>query len=53
MQGDAIRTTLLITGAFEKMRIPCAVGGSITSSVHGVMRSTMEVDIVAENICGG
>jgi hypothetical protein len=48
MQGDAIRMTLLVTDVFEKMRIPYAVGGSISSSVHGVMRSTMGVDTVAD-----
>ena len=48
MQGDAIRMTLLVTDVFEKMNIPYAVGGSISSSVHGIMRSTMDVDIVAD-----
>ena len=48
MQGDAIRITLLVTDVFEKMLIPYAVGGSISSSVHGIMRSTMDVDIVAD-----
>jgi hypothetical protein len=48
MHGDAIHVILLVTDAFEKMRIPYAVGGSISSSVHGIMRSTMDVDIVAD-----
>jgi hypothetical protein len=48
MQGDAIRMTLLVTDIFEKMGIPYAVGGSMSSSVHGIMRSTMDVDIVAD-----
>jgi hypothetical protein len=48
MQGDAIHVILLVTDVFEKMRIPYAVGGSISSSVHGIMRSTMDVDIVAD-----
>ena len=48
MQGDAIRMTLLVTDVFEKMGIPYAVGGSMSSSVHGIMRSTMDVDIVAD-----
>jgi hypothetical protein len=48
MQGDAIRMTLLVTDVFEKMCIPYAVGGSMSSSVHGIMRSTMDVDIVAD-----
>jgi hypothetical protein len=46
--GDSIRVTLLVTAVFEQMGIPYAVGGSLASSVHGVMRSTLDVDIVAD-----
>ena len=48
MQGDSIRVMLLVTDVLEKMGIPYAVGGSLSSSVHGVMRSTLDVDIVAD-----
>ena len=48
MQGDAIRVILMATDVFERMRIPYAVGGSISSSVHGIMRSTMDIDILAD-----
>jgi hypothetical protein len=48
MQGDSIRATLLVTAVLEKMDVPYAVGGSLSSSLHGVMRSTMDVDIVAD-----
>jgi len=48
VQGDAIRMTLLVTDVLEKMGISYAVGGSMSSSVHGIMRSTMDVDIVAD-----
>ena len=48
MQGDAIRMTLLVTDVLEKMGISYAVGGSMSSSVHGIMRCTMDVDIVAD-----
>lgn len=48
MQGDAIRMTLLVTDVLERMGIPYAVGGSMSSSVHGIMRSTMDVDILAD-----
>jgi len=48
MQGDAIRMTLLVTDVFEKMGISYAIGGSMSSSVHGIMRSTMDVDILAD-----
>lgn len=46
--GDTVRVTLRVTHAFEQLGIPYAVGGSLASSVHGVMRSTIDVDIVAD-----
>ena len=33
--------------AFEKLKIPFYVGGSVASSIHGVARATMDVDFVA------
>ena len=48
MQGEATRITLLVAQTLEALGIPYAVGGSLASSVHGVMRSTLDVDIVAD-----
>ena len=48
MQGDAARITLLVTQTLERIGIPYAVGGSLASSLHGIMRSTLDVDIVAD-----
>ena len=48
MQGEATRITLLVTQTLEQMSVPYAVGGSLASSLHGVMRSTLDVDIVAD-----
>jgi hypothetical protein len=48
MQGDSIRVTLLVTDVFERLGVRYAVGGSLSSSLHGVMRSTLDVDIVAD-----
>lgn len=48
MQGEATRVTLLVTQTLEQLGITYAVGGSLASSVHGVMRSTLDVDIVAD-----
>jgi len=48
MEGDSIHVMLLVTDVLEKLGIPYAVGGSLSSSVHGVMRSTLDVDIVAD-----
>ncbi|MFZ5515590.1 MAG: hypothetical protein ACOY90_03065 [Candidatus Zhuqueibacterota bacterium] len=48
MQGEVTRITLLVTQTLEQIGIPYAVGGSLASSLHGVMRSTLDVDIVAD-----
>jgi hypothetical protein len=48
MQSEATRITLLVTQTLEENGIPYAVGGSFASSLHGVMRSTLDVDIVAD-----
>ena len=48
VQGDSTRVTLLVTHTLERLAIPYAVGGSLASSVHGVMRSTLDVDILAD-----
>ena len=48
VQGEASRIILLVTRTLERLGILYAVGGSLASSLHGVMRSTLDVDIVAE-----
>lgn len=48
MADDALRVTLLVTRALELLGIACAVGGSLASSMHGVMRSTLDADILAD-----
>ena len=39
---------MLVTQTLEQLDIRYAVGGSLASSLHGVMRSTLDVDIVAD-----
>lgn len=46
--GETTRITLLVTNTLERLGIRYAVGGSLASSLHGVMRSTIDVDIVAD-----
>ena len=48
VQGEATRITLLVTQTLERLGVTYAVGGSLASSLHGVMRSTLDVDIVAD-----
>jgi len=46
--GESTRIILLVTHALEQIGIPYAVGGSLASSLYGLMRSTLAVDIVAD-----
>lgn len=46
MPGEASRITLLVAQTLEQIGIPYAVGGSLASSLHGIMRSTLDVGIL-------
>lgn len=48
VQDDATSITLLVTQTLERLGIRYAVGGSLARSLYGVMRSTLDVDIVAD-----
>ncbi len=48
MQSESTNATLSVTQTLERLGIRYAVGGSLASSLHGVMRSTLDVDIVAD-----
>jgi len=48
MPNEVARVTLLVAHALEQVGVPYAVGGSFARSLHGVMRSTLDVDIVAD-----
>jgi len=48
MLSEPIQVTLQVIEAFDRLNIPYLVGGSLASAVHGVIRSTMDVDIVAD-----
>lgn len=48
MQSEIARITLLVTQTLERLEVLYAVGGSLASSLYGVMRSTLDVDIVAD-----
>ena len=48
MLTEAIAVTTLVTDALEALSVTYAIGGSLASAVHGVMRATMDADLVAE-----
>ncbi len=45
---EPIAVTTQVTDALEKLGIRYAIGGSMASAIHGVVRSSQDSDIVAE-----
>ena len=43
-----VEVALHVTGILEEMGIAYAIGGSVASAIHGVVRSTLDIDIVAD-----
>jgi hypothetical protein len=49
MQGnDALNAVLPVIDAFERLGVPYYVGWSLASSAHGVVRATVDADLVAD-----
>jgi hypothetical protein len=48
MQSEPVAVTLRVTQALDTLRVPYAIGGSMASSAHGRIRTTMDVDIIAD-----
>ncbi len=48
MQNEPIEVTLKVTGVFESLDIPYLIGGSLASTLYGMIRTTQDSDIVAE-----
>ena len=48
MLAESISVALLVADILEDFGILYAIGGSLSSAVHGVMRATMDVDLVAD-----
>ena len=45
---DLVEALGSVVAAFNNLKIPHYIGGSIASSYHGATRSTMDVDLVCE-----
>ena len=48
METEPVLVTRKVVNAFEQLGIPYLIGGSFASAVHGVVRTTMDADIVAD-----
>ena len=48
MQNEPIEVTLLVTKVFEKLGVPYLIGGSLASTLYGMVRTTQDSDIIAQ-----
>jgi hypothetical protein len=47
MLPDPILVTILVTKVFEELKIPYLIGGSLASTVYGMVRTTQDAVIIA------
>ena len=47
MQNEPIEVTIQVTQVLEKLNIPYLIGGSLASTLYGMVRTTQDADIVA------
>jgi hypothetical protein len=48
MHSEPVAVTLLVIQAMEALDVPYLIGGSLASAVHGVVRATLDTDLVAD-----
>ena len=48
MLSEPVQVTLRVVSVFEHLGIPYLIGGSFASAVYGIVRSTMDADLVAD-----
>jgi hypothetical protein len=48
MQNEPVEVTIQVTDVFEKLSVPYLIGGSLASTLYGMVRTTQDADIVAE-----
>ena len=48
MQNEPIEVTLKVTGLLEKLGVPYLIGGSLASTLYGMIRTTQDSDIITE-----
>jgi hypothetical protein len=47
MQNEPIEVTFKVTGVLEKLGIPYLIGGSLASTLYGMVRTTQDSDVIA------
>lgn len=46
--AELLNATLLVTRTLVNLGVPYVIGGSVASMAHGLIRTTLDVDIVAD-----
>jgi hypothetical protein len=50
MLAEPIAVTVLVTDALDALGVTYAIGGSLASAVHGVVRATMDADLMPDRL---
>jgi hypothetical protein len=48
MQNEPIQVTIKVTGLLEQLGVPYVIGGSLASTLYGMVRTTQDSDVIAE-----
>jgi hypothetical protein len=48
MVSEPVQATLRVIEALEALGVPYLIGGSLASAVHGVVRTTLDADLLAD-----
>ncbi len=48
MLAEPLAVTMAVIDALDALEVPYLIGGSLASALHGVMRATMDADLVAD-----
>ncbi|MCA9957314.1 MAG: hypothetical protein KC434_21445, partial [Anaerolineales bacterium] len=48
MQNEPVEVTLKVTSVLEALDIPYLIGGSLASTLYGMVRTTQDSDIITQ-----
>ena len=48
MQNEPIEVTLKVTGVLEKLGVRYVIGGSLASTLYGMVRTAQDSDVITE-----
>lgn len=48
LDAESLDVTLLVTNLLDSLDVPYVIGGSVASTAHGLIRTTLDVDLVVD-----